>query len=87
MSFRDTLITCQECGKSFVFTVEAQRRLAEQGRTVTVPELCDECTRRVKYGNKQHGRIKWFAPDKGFWFIVQDDGSELFVHRSGVPLT
>ena len=87
MTFRDTLVTCQECGKSFVFTVEVQRRLAEQGREVTIPELCDDCTRRVKYGNRLHGRIKWFSLEKGFGFITQDDGSEIFVHRSGVPLS
>jgi len=87
MTFRDTLVTCQECGKVFVFTVEKQRRLAEQGREVSIPELCDACTRSVKYGDRLHGRIKWFSLEKGFGFITQDDGSEIFVHRSGVPLT
>lgn len=87
MTYRDTLVTCQECGKTFVFTVEVQRRLAEQGGEPSVPELCEACTRRIKYGGRLHGRIKWFNLEKGFGFIAQDDGPELFVHRAGVPLT
>ncbi len=87
MSFRDTLVTCQGCGKRFVFTVEAQRQMAERGQTVTVPDLCESCTRRVKYGGRLHGRIKWFSAEKGYGFIIDDDGKEIFVHRAGIPLT
>ncbi len=87
MNFRDTLVTCQECGKQFIFTVEKQRQMAESGLEVVVPDLCGACTQRVRYGGKLHGRIKWFDPGKGFGFVVQDDGGEIFVHRSGVPLT
>ncbi len=86
MTYRDTLVTCQECGKTFVFTVEKQRQMAEGGQQVVIPDLCETCTQRVKYGGKLHGRIKWFDPGKGFGFIIQDDGDEIFVHRSGVPL-
>jgi CspA family cold shock protein len=38
-------------------------------------------------GGKLHGRIKWFSPEKGYGFLVQEDGSELFVHRTGVSAT
>lgn len=86
MSYRDTLVTCRECGKAFVFTVEKQRQMAESGRPVVIPDLCEICTQRVRYGGKLHGRIKWFDPAKGFGFIIQDDGDEIFVHRSGIPL-
>jgi len=87
MTYRDTLVTCQECGKTFYFTVEMQHRLADQGREVTVPDRCEACTQRVKYGGKLHGTIKWFSEEKGFGFLAQGGGGEIFFHRTGVPLT
>ena len=82
--YRDTLITCQECGKQFVFPVEKQRQMAEQSGQVDIPTLCETCTGRVKYAGKLHGRIKWFRADKGYGFVVQDGGGEIFFHKDGV---
>jgi CspA family cold shock protein len=87
MNFRDTLITCQECSKQFIFTVEKQRQMVDRGLEVVLPDQCPACTQRVHYGGKLHGRIKWFNPQKGWGFILQDDGSDIFVHRDGIPLT
>jgi CspA family cold shock protein len=64
--------------------VEKQRQMAEQGQEVVVPELCTGCTSQVDYGDKSHGRVKWFSLEKGFGFIVQDSGGEIFVHRNSV---
>ena len=30
------------------------------------------------------GRVKWFNDRKGFGFIVGEDGTEIFVHYSGI---
>ena len=43
MNFRDTLVTCQECNKQFVLTVEKQREMAERGREIVIPQLCAAC--------------------------------------------
>jgi len=45
MVFRDKMLTCEECGKTFFFTVTEQRRLAEQmgSDDIENPKLCRAC--------------------------------------------
>ncbi|MFP4111774.1 MAG: cold-shock protein [Candidatus Woesearchaeota archaeon] len=31
------------------------------------------------------GTVKWFSEEKGYGFIVGDDGQDYFVHHSQVP--
>ena len=30
------------------------------------------------------GRVKWFSDQKGYGFIVADDGQDVFVHHSNI---
>lgn len=32
----------------------------------------------------RNGRVKWFDSRKGYGFIVQEDGSDIFVHYSSI---
>jgi CspA family cold shock protein len=32
----------------------------------------------------QRGTVKWFSDAKGYGFIQADDGTDIFVHRSGI---
>jgi len=31
-----------------------------------------------------NGTVKWFSEKKGYGFIEQEDGSDVFVHHSGI---
>ena len=48
MVFRDTMMTCENCGRRFVFTVTEQRRLANElgDDNIEAPELCPSCRGR-----------------------------------------
>jgi len=86
MSYRDLLLVCEKCGKQFVFTVEEQRRQEELGFEIEEPTECSECRMEqpvVEPGLKA-GVVKWYRDDRGFGFIIQQDGSEVFFHRTGV---
>ena len=30
------------------------------------------------------GKVKWFDDQKGYGFIMQDDGTDVFVHYTGI---
>lgn len=87
MPYRDTWAECMECRKRFVFTVEEQRRLANMGFEITAPTLCPDCRKRVEpTQGPQEGIVKWYDPEKGYGFIIQRSGEEIFFHRTGIAM-
>ena len=39
-----------------------------------------------KRGKMAEGTVKWFNPEKGYGFISQADGDDLFVHFSEIKM-
>ena len=94
MNYRDKMLTCEQCGSQFVFTVTEQRKMAERGAKLFEPKFCPRCRTAEEPGvkpsgvkpggGKPIGQVKWFDAIKGWGFITKANGEDIFVHHSGV---
>jgi CspA family cold shock protein len=82
-NFADELLTCETCGRRFVFRVSEQRRMYQQQGHVEPPAECPTCRLQDESG-KLTGTVKWFDARKGYGFIQRVDGGEVFFHRSNL---
>lgn len=85
MVYRDEFVDCEVCGQRFVYTVEEQRRQDELGFAPQTPTRCAKCRQRAEpEPGLRSGIVKFFNETKGFGFIIQQDGSEIFFHKTGI---
>lgn len=71
MGTRDRTAICATCGIEFLVTGRApgQRR-------------CPGCRALDRLTARRRGTLRWFDPRRGYGFIRDDEGGDLFVHRS-----
>lgn len=74
----DRILHCMECGVNFLWAAEEQ---ADDGG---LPARCPMCRRLAPPPGQRRGLIKWFSRSKGYGFITATDGTEIFVHKSGL---
>ncbi len=85
MPFQDELLTCEQCGDTFVYRVEEQRLQDELELDAEKPRRCPKHREDLEAGPGLHaGVVKWYRDDKHFGFIAQRDGTDIFFHRSGI---
>lgn len=81
MSDSTQAITCQRCGRGFMFTATYRDFLARRGAKVVVPVLCMSCFFKAGPLPKQRGRVKWFNRRRSYGFIVTEENEQIFFHQ------
>jgi cold shock protein len=74
---RDLVRRCNECGIDFVWTVTEQTAGPQ-------PDLCPGCRKLAPSSGRQRGLVKWYSRGKGYGFITPAEGTDVFVHKSGL---
>jgi CspA family cold shock protein len=60
------------------------RRALHSGCTRLNPRSADKYTLKKGFYTMKNGTVKWFNEAKGFGFIEQTEGEDVFVHFSGI---
>ncbi len=82
MADRDLVLTCENCGNRFLYSLEEQRQ--ERDGSSPRPKRCPGCRALDRLTGSQKGMVKWFNPRKGYGFISREGEKDLFVHVSDI---
>ncbi|HLB12057.1 MAG TPA: zinc-ribbon domain containing protein [Dehalococcoidia bacterium] len=69
MPFKERTLTCQDCGKPFVFTVEEQHFHAQKGYTHD-PKRCPDCRRARREGPPYRGGRAYERPTREMYPVT-----------------
>lgn len=72
------VLMCKVCDGSKGHQIREVVEVLDKGAVSTMPEM-DEESGTVTMG----GLVKWYKPEKGFGFIIPDDGmKDVFIHKT-----
>lgn len=73
----DRFLTCTSCGTRF---------WVADAISAGAPALCPGCRLILPDAGRQRGVIKFYNKRKGWGFVTQADGKEVFFHRSALSV-
>ena len=80
----DRLLLCSQCGIEYITTVEEQRQQIAASARIKPELVCLGCRVLNALTARHHGYIRWYDPHKGYGFIHEEDGSDVFLHASAL---
>lgn len=81
MVMRDRVLTCASCGLRFLDTLAEQRERAARGEDAA-PAKCPGCRALEALVARRRGTVTWYDPRRGYGFLRDDAGDDVFVHVS-----
>ena len=82
---KDELLYCENCGISFLWSIEEQKSSAKEAESSPkAPSHCPACRQLLPDLQRERGLVKWFNPRKHFGFIVRRNAEEIFAPAAEV---
>jgi cold shock protein len=76
----DRELVCRRCGVRYLLTMAEQRNRDSAAH----PRLCPGCRALDALSRRRRGTVKWFDRRKGYGFVRDSEGQDLFVHVSAL---
>ncbi len=84
MTPMDRMLVCGSCHVRFLWSAAQQRERLALDPAAAPPKLCPGCQALHDLTARQRGVVRWYDPRKGYGFIRNQEGEDVFVHRSAL---
>lgn len=82
-SGQDQILVCRSCGVRFLLTAAQRKRLVNDKHQDGLSH-CPACRALHMLCHKHQGYVRWFDASRGFGFVRDDEGQDVFIHISSV---